>query len=140
MDTNPLEPPTEAPTAVATGEKARRQIPESTRRILLIISGVVVLLVSVGGFYLTSDAFDKRTSVLVAAVDINKGDIVSPDYFTSDLAVMSSIPHIPYSAEAPLVLSGLVATQAIPHGGCGVEPHDDPSGFRPGGQRVGVAW
>ena len=117
MDANPLEQPTEAPTAVATGEKARRQLPESTRRILLIVSGVFILVGSVGGFYLTSDAFDERTSVLVAAVDIEKGDVVSPDFFTSDSAVMGSIPHIPYSADAPLALNGLVATQPIPLGG-----------------------
>ena len=103
MDANPLEQPTEAPTAVATGKKARRQMPESTRRILLVILGLFILVGSVGGFYLTSDAFDKRTSVLVAAVDINKGDVVSPDYFTSDSAVMGSIPHIPYSAAATRV-------------------------------------
>ena len=117
MDTNPLEPPTEAPTAVATGEKARRQIPESTRRILLVIAGVFILVFSVGGFYFTSDAFDKRTSVLVAAIDIERGEVVGPGHFTSDLAVMSSIPHIPFSADAPNSLNGLVATQAIPQGG-----------------------
>ena len=117
MDANHLEQPTEAPTAVATGQRARRQLPESTRRILLVIAGVFILVFSVGGFYLTSDAFDERTPVLVAAVDIERGDVVSPDYFTSDSAVMSSIPHIPYSADAPLAFDGLVATQAIPMGG-----------------------
>lgn len=117
METNTLEATSEEPTAVATGKKARRQLPASTRRILLVVLGVFVLLVSVFGFYFTSEAFDKRTPVLVAAFDIQKGDVVSPDFFTSDSAVMGSIPHIPYTSDTPFAFEGLIAAQAIPAGG-----------------------
>ena len=104
------------PLAPAAGKKARRQMPASTRRILLIILGVLVAVASVGGFYYTSEAFDERTPVLVAAVDIQKGQTVSAGNFTSELAVMGSIPHIPYTPEAPFAFEGLIATQPIPAG------------------------
>ncbi|WP_419850505.1 SAF domain-containing protein [Candidatus Poriferisocius sp.] len=91
-------------------------MPVSTRRILLIILGVFVLAASVAGFYFVSDAFDKRTPVLVAAVDIQKGDPISADLLTSDLAVMGSIPHIPYTPDAQLAFDGFTASQSIPAG------------------------
>ncbi len=117
MEVNPLEATTESATAAAIGKRARRQLPGATRRILLVIAGVFILVLSVGGFYFTSAAFDKHTSVLVAAVDIERGEVVGPGHFRSESAVMGSIPHIPYSADVPLTLSDLVATQSIPQGG-----------------------
>ena len=116
MDANPTSPDTEHASAVATGKRARRQMPESTRRILLVIAGLFVLFLSVAGFYLTSDAFDERTPVLVAAVDIERGETVSSGFFTVDLAVMGSIPHVPYSPDAPLAFDGFIASQPIPAG------------------------
>ena len=100
-DIEPSTPKTaEAPEAAA-GKKVRRQLPDSTRRILLIILSLVVLAASVAGFYLVSDAFDERTPVLVTAVDIQQGETLTAGYFTSKLAVMGSIPHIPYTPNAP---------------------------------------
>lgn len=110
----PADAATEAQPEVATGK--RRQVPASTRRIVLVILGVFVLAASVIGFYLFSDAFDERTPVLVAAVDIKEGDVVGADMFTSDLAVMGSIPHIPYTPDAQLAFDGFTASQAIPAG------------------------
>lgn len=88
----------------------------STRRILLIILGVFVVAGSVAGFYFMSDAFDKRRPVLVAAVDIQKGDTVGAGHFTSDSAVMGSIPHIPYTPDAQFAFDGFAASQPIPAG------------------------
>ena len=104
------------PHVAVAGDKARRQLPESTRRILFIILGVLVLAVSVAGFYLTSDAFDKRKPVLVAAIDIQKGDTVTAGHFTSEMATLGSIPHIPYTPDAPYAFEGFIATQPIPVG------------------------
>lgn len=106
----------EAQPEAATGRRARAQMPVSTRRILLIILGVFVLAGSVAGFYFVSDAFDKRTPVLVAAVDIQKGDPISAGLLTSDSAVMGSIPHIPYTPDAQLAFDGFTASQPIPAG------------------------
>ena len=106
----------EAQPEAATGRRARAQMPVSTRRILLIILGVFVLAGSVAGFYFVSDAFDKRTPVLVAAVDIQKGDTVGAGHFTSDSAVMGSIPHIAYTPDAQLAFDGFTASQSIPAG------------------------
>jgi hypothetical protein len=111
-----LDLKTGEPLAPAVGKKARRQMSASTRRILLIILGVLVAVASVGGFYFTSEAFDERTPVLVTAVDIQKGQVVSAGNFTSELAVMGSIPHIPYTPEAPFAFEGLIANQTIPAG------------------------
>ena len=106
----------EAQPEAATGRRARAQMPVSTRRILLIILGVFVLAGSVASFYFVSDAFDKRTPVLVAAVDIQKGDPISAGLLTSDLAVMGSIPHIAYTPDAQLAFEGFTASQSIPAG------------------------
>ena len=112
----PEDAAAEAQPEAATGRRARAQMPVSTRRILLIILGVFVLAGSVAGFYFVSDAFDKRTPVLVAAVDIQKGDTVGAGHFTSDSAVMGSIPHIPYTPDAQLAFDGFTASQSIPAG------------------------
>ena len=110
MDDLPL-----APTA-APAKKARRQMPGSTKRLLFIIAGLLVLVGSVMGFYLTSDAFDERVAVLVAARDIDAGETLSAADFGSDLVVVGAIPHVPWTPEAPLAFEGTVALQAIPAG------------------------
>ena len=93
-------------------------MPESTKRILLIIAGVFVLVASVLGFYLTSDAFDERSPVLVAARDIADGETVSAADFTSALLVLDpKVPHEPWTAAAPAFYEGMVAVQPIPAGG-----------------------
>ena len=115
-DAHPLEEQTsESPTA-APAKKTRRQIPKSTRRILLIVAGVVVMLASVGGFYYTSESFDERVPVLVAAIDIAAGETISAASLTSSLVVVGSIPHEPWTPTAPLAFEGMVAAQPIPAG------------------------
>ena len=71
---------------------------------------------SVLGFYLTSDAFDERVAVLVAARDIDVGETLSAADFGSDLLVVGSIPYVPWTPETPSVFEGTVALQAIPAG------------------------
>lgn len=112
----PADGAAEAQPEAATGKRARPQMPVSTRRILLLVLGVLVLAASVVGFYFASDAFDKRTPVLVAAFDIQQGETVSADHFTSNSAVMGSIPHIPYTPGAPLAFEGFIASEPIPAG------------------------
>ena len=102
--------------AAARAKRTRRQMPESTKRILLIIAGVFVLVVSVMGFYLTSDAFDERSAVLVAARPIEVGETLSSADFISDLVLVGSIPHIPWTPDAPFAFEGTVALQPIPAG------------------------
>ena len=102
--------------AAASAKKARRQMPESTKRLLFIIAGLFVLVGSVAGFYLTSDAFDERVAVLVAARDIDAGETLTAADFGSDLVVVGSIPHVPWTPDAPSAFDGTVALQAIPAG------------------------
>ena len=102
--------------AAASAKKARRQMPESTKRLLFIIGGLFVLVGSVAGFYLTSDAFDERVAVLVAARDIDAGEILAATDFGSDLVVVGAIPHVPWTLDAPAAFEGTVALQAIPAG------------------------
>lgn len=113
-------PPQEAPAsdnaAPAKGRRARKPMPESTKRILLVVLGVFVLVLSVAGFFFTSEAFDERTPVLVAEVPISAGDTVSADFFGSRLALAGSIPHIPYTPNAPFAFDGMVAAQPIAAG------------------------
>ena len=96
--------------------RARRAMPPSTRRILLVIFGAFALFGSVGGFYFTAGAFDERTLVLVAAVDIPEGEFVSTADLTSAEALLGDIPHIPWTPEAADVFEGLVATRPIAAG------------------------
>ena len=108
--------PADAGPAAARAKKARQPMAQSTRRLLFIIAGVFVLVGSVAGFYLTNDAFDDRTAVLVAARDIEAGEILSSADVGSDLVVVGAIPHIAWSPETPLLFEGLVAAQPIPAG------------------------
>ena len=110
------EPPGPADAKPAKGRKSRRALPESTKRILLIVGGVFMLIASVAAFYFTSEAFDERSPVLVSAVAIEAGETVSATYFGSELVLAGSIPHIPYSAAAPAAFEGMVAAQPIPAG------------------------
>ena len=93
-----------------------RRMPESTRRILLIIAGALVLIASVLGFYYTSDALDERVPVLVSTRSIEVGDTVGFVDFSSDLALIGSIPHLPWFPDTPAVFEGMVAVQPIPMG------------------------
>ena len=104
-----------APSA-ATAKKARRQMPESTKRLLFVIAGLFVLVGSVAGFYLTSDAFDERVAVLVAARDVDAGETLTAADFGSDLVVVGAIPYVAWTPETPSVFDGTVALQAIPAG------------------------
>ena len=91
-------------------------MPASTKRLLLIVVGVLVLVGSVLGFYLTSDAFDERVAVLVAARDIDVGETLGAGDFGSDLVVVGAIPHVPWTPDAPSLFEGTVALRAIPGG------------------------
>ena len=102
--------------AAATAKKARRQMPESTKRLLFIIAGLFVLVGSVAGFYLTSDAFDERVAVLVAARDIDAGETLTAVDFGSDLVVVGAIPYVAWTLDASSAFEGTVALQAIPAG------------------------
>ena len=93
-----------------------RSMPETTRRVLLIIAGALVLIASVLGFYYTSDALDERVPVLVSARDIAVGDTVSFADFTSDLALIGAIPHLPWFPDTPAAFEGMVAVQPIATG------------------------
>ncbi|MCY3618178.1 MAG: SAF domain-containing protein [Acidimicrobiaceae bacterium] len=108
----------EAPSPrAARARRTRRQMPESTKRILLIVAGVLVLVACILGFYLTSDAFDERSPVLVAARDIADGETVSAADFTSALVLLDpAIPYEPWTAAAPVFFEGMVAVQPIPAG------------------------
>lgn len=115
----PAEPgaPQASSPRAARAEKTRRQMPESTKRLLLIIAGLFVLAGSVWGFYYTSDVFDERVPVLVAARDIADGETVGAADLTSALLVLDPrVPHEPWTAAAPSFFDGMVAMQPIPAG------------------------
>ena len=103
--------------AAAPAKRTRRQMPESTKRLLFIIVGVFVLVASVLGFYLTSDAFDDRIPVLVAARAIEPGETLSAaDLVSAQLLLEPSVPHVPWTAGAGFDFEGKVALQPIPAG------------------------
>ena len=104
-----------APVA-ATAKRAKRGLPESTRRLLLIVAGVFVLAGSILGFYLVSDVFEERYPVLVAARDIEAGEILSSADFTFDYALVGSVPHVHWTPEAPFAFEGMAAAEAITAG------------------------
>ena len=97
-------------------KQAGRQMSETTKRILFIIAGVLVLVGSVLGFYLTADVFDDRTQVLVAARPIEPGQTVSAVDFGFDQVLIGSIPHMPWTSDAQFFFDGMVAAQDISAG------------------------
>ena len=112
-DTDGQDVQADSAPAAATAEKRRRRMPASTKRLLIILLGILVLFFSVMGFYWTSDAFDARVPVMVSARAIEAGDTVSAADFGSDLVVVGSIPHVPWSASAAFLFDGMVAARLI---------------------------
>lgn len=110
------EAPGATPAEPQAAGSARPRVSPAGRRILFILLGVLALVGSVAGFYLTSDAFDDRTEVLVAAVDIAPGDAVSALDFRSELGDLGDIPHVPWTEDAPFAFDGLVAIEAVAAG------------------------
>ena len=109
--------PEPAPAAVpAKAKRTRRQLPDSSKRLLLIVVGGFVLVASVLGFYLTSNAFDDRVSVLVAARPIEYGETVSAADFGFEQVLVGAIPHVPGTPLEQSLFEGLVAVQPIPAG------------------------
>lgn len=112
-------PKGEAGTAAAAKRPRRQRIGEflkSKRRAIVFVSGVLVSLLSVAGFYLTSEAVDDRVPVLVAAVDIPRGSVVSASQFGSTLADIGAIPHIGWTPDAAFAFDGWIAAQPIAAG------------------------
>ena len=97
-------------------ERAKRATSPATKRILFVIVGLAVVVASIGGFYLTSDAFDERSRVLVAAADLPAGTILGPEHLTFALADMGGIPHTPWTPGLVEDLAGLLVTQDILQG------------------------
>ena len=119
-DVLPEQPPAAPPTAAPAKRTLRqmwRQMPESTKRLLLIAVGVFVLVVSVLGFHQTSAAFDDRNPVLVAVRTIEPGETLSAADLSSALLLLEPpVPHIPWTDGAAFDFEGKVAVQPIPAG------------------------
>ncbi|MXW95615.1 MAG: hypothetical protein F4Z64_08945 [Acidimicrobiaceae bacterium] len=109
-----FDKPSSAPAAAAPDRQ--RQMRRGTKRMLFVLLGVLVLAVSVAGFYFTSDVFDERARVMVASRPIAAGETLSFTDFGYDEAVVGSIPHLPWTADAPYRFEGMVALVTIPAG------------------------
>lgn len=106
-----------SPEAAPSKARRSRQISPANRRIIFALAGALVLAASVAGFYFTSEAFDERTPVLVAARDIETGEAVAASDFASALMVLDPIvPFTRWTADAPFAFSGMVAAEAIQAG------------------------
>ena len=102
--------------AEATVRRAGRG--RSRKRIVLVAAGGLVLIIAVVGYLLTSDIFEDEPAagVLVTAVDIAPGAVVSSTDFTVADVTLGGLPHIPWSPEAPFLFEGLVALGPLPAG------------------------
>ena len=111
--------PSTTPSA-ATAERApfrlSDRISDSGRRLLFILAGALLIILSVLGFYFTSSAFDDRVSVLVAAVEIPKGSAITSNLFTEAKMQVDSVEYIPYSPANLSYFEGLYAAYTIPPG------------------------
>ena len=71
------------------------------------------------GYLFTSGTFGGDggpTGALVSATEIAPGTVVSSADFTSTDVDLGSVPHIPWSPEAPFIFEGLVSIGHIPAG------------------------
>lgn len=121
METYDETTPTEAASA-AEPKRQRRRLSAAARRALLAFLGVALLAGSVAGFYLTSDAFDDRISVVVVAEPIARGHILSSDDLAAAEVHLGDIPYIEWTPDAAAALSGFAISDHIPAGGL-VGPH-----------------
>ena len=103
--------------AAVPAKRTRRKMPGWTRRLIFIILGLFVLAASVLGFYFTSDAFDERRAVLVAARRIESGQTISDADLAPARVIVGAIPHVEWTAEVAGTFVGKVALQPIPQGG-----------------------
>lgn len=103
------------PTA-AQAKRVRRAVSSGVRRVLFILGGLILLVGSVLGFYMTADAFDERLPVTVAARDIAAGETLTASDLTFDLLVAGRVPHLPWTSSSSAVFEGLVAVQDIAAG------------------------
>ena len=100
--------------AAASARRARRRMSNSTKRVLIIVLGVILIVGSVLGFYLTADAFDERVPVTVAAIDLQAGQTVSAVDFAPAMAIVGDVPHLPWTPTRGAEFEGLVAAAAVP--------------------------
>lgn len=100
----------------APAKRARRKLSDSTRRLFFAVGGGLLAVLSVAGFYFTSSAFDSGSDVLVAAVEIPEGDVITSALLTSARAQPGDIPHLPFSPEAIAAFEGMLAAHTIPAG------------------------
>ena len=104
-----------SPQPVKAG-RARRKMSDSQRRAVSLLAGLALAGLGIGGFYLTSVAFDSRTPVLVAAAEIPEGAIVTSGDLTSALLQVDLVPHHSYSTESLVLFEGMLTAHAIPAG------------------------
>ena len=105
----------------------------SRRRLVLVLAGVLILVVAVAGYLLTSGFFGEPQEVLVTSVEISRGGTVSAGDFTGVTADVGDVQHIAWSPGAAAALDGLVALAPIPagaivHGGMFFDPTEAPTG------------
>ena len=75
-------PPT-LPAPPVPGKKVRKEGTTSSRRVLWILVSIVLLALSIGGFYITALRADDTQSVLVASAAIPQGEEITSDMFTT---------------------------------------------------------
>ncbi|WP_419839591.1 SAF domain-containing protein [Candidatus Poriferisodalis sp.] len=88
----------------------------TTRRLLLILVGVVLCGASVTAFMVTASRLDDRIQVVVAASHIDAGQTVDASHLTSARAVLGDIPHVEWSSSAVESFAGLLAARPIAAG------------------------
>ncbi len=104
------------PTATAARGRSRRAIGPTTRRLLLILLGVVLCAASVTAFMVTASRLDDRSEVVVAASDIAAGQPIEESHLTSARAVLGDIPHVEWSSSAVSSFVGLIAARPVAAG------------------------
>lgn len=117
----------------ATAKRARRKVSDAQRRRLFVILGALLAVLSVAGFYVTSDAFDSRVPVLVAAVSIDEGETITSAHLASADAQFDAIPYLAFSPENVALFEGQIAAHSIEEGtlmraGMTIEPLSTPVG------------
>ncbi len=103
------------PSPPMPGEKARKDTSTPTRRIFWILISLVLLVLSIGGFYILALRADDTISVLITAQDIAPGTTVTADLFTSANVVPGGgIEYV--DGDFASSFEGLLAIGPIPAG------------------------
>lgn len=107
---------TDGASSAGIPRRARRRLSRRGRRVLGVLTGLMLMAASVAGFAWTAAGFDERIAVVVAARDLPAGHLLAGGDLATALVLPGTVPHLAWSDEASQALEGFALTHRVPPG------------------------